>query len=64
GVISDEETSSEVSDYVRSDFDVRFIRNHPPELGRMIQKFIGSIQGLKTETKTQLLDCFQKGLQQ
>lgn len=64
GVISDEETSSEVSDYVRSDFDVRFIRKHPPELTSMIQKFIGSINGLESKTKTKLLDCFQRGLQE
>jgi hypothetical protein len=63
GVISDELSSGEITDYVRSDFDVRFIKNRPPELGNLIQKFIASIQGLDADTKTQLFNCFQKGLQ-
>ena len=63
GVLSDEESSGEITNYVRSDFDVRFLKARPPELESLIRKFILSIHGLKPETRNQLLTCFQKGLQ-
>ena len=62
GVISDEESTGEIASYVRSDFDVRYLKTRPPELENMVRKFIVSIHGLKSETKNQLLACFQKGL--
>ncbi|MBX9768152.1 MAG: hypothetical protein K2X47_12840 [Bdellovibrionales bacterium] len=63
GVISDEEGSGEISSYVRSDFDVRFLKQRPPELRGLIEKFILSVQGLKPDFKTKLLDCFQRGIE-